>query len=108
MSSENSFVISEKPFAEKKFKTVRGHKMAYIDEGEGVPIIFQHGNPASSYLWRNIMPFLKGKGRLIAPDLMGMGDSEKLVHLWVKIDTLMKNNIIILLNYLIFYVLNKR
>lgn len=78
MSSEDSFTISEKPFAEKKFKTVRGHKMAYIDEGEGTPIIFQHGNPASSYLWRNVMPFLKGKGRLIAPDLMGMGDSEKL------------------------------
>ena len=70
--------ISEKPFAEKKKINIRGHQMAYIDEGKGTPIIFQHGNPASSYLWRNIMPYLKGKGRLIAPDLMGMGDSEKL------------------------------
>ena len=58
--------LSEKPFAEKKIKIVRGHKMGYIDEGEGTPIIFQHGNPASSYLWRNVMPYLKGKERLIA------------------------------------------
>lgn len=69
---------SEQPFAAKKFLEIHGHKMAYIDEGEGAPIIFQHGNPASSYLWRNVMPHLKGLGRLIAPDLMGMGDSEKL------------------------------
>ena len=52
--------------------------MAYIDEGEGDPIVFLHGNPTSSYLWRNVMPHLEGKGRLIAPDLIGMGDSEKL------------------------------
>ena len=68
----------EQPYAEKKYVTVRGHQMAYIDEGEGTPIIFQHGDPASSYLWRNVMPHLEGMGRLIAPDLMGMGDSEKL------------------------------
>ena len=52
--------------------------MSYIDEGEGDAIIFQHGNPTSSYLWRNIMPHLEGQGRLIACDLIGMGDSEKL------------------------------
>ena len=52
--------------------------MSYIDEGEGDAIIFQHGNPTSSYLWRNIMPHMEGKGRLIACDLIGMGDSEKL------------------------------
>ncbi|AHF15260.1 haloalkane dehalogenase [Niabella soli DSM 19437] len=52
--------------------------MAYIDEGEGDPIVFQHGNPTSSYLWRNIMPCCRGLGRLIACDLIGMGDSEKL------------------------------
>jgi haloalkane dehalogenase len=52
--------------------------MAYIDEGEGAPIIFQHGNPTSSYLWRNVMPSLRGLGRLIAADLIGMGDSDKL------------------------------
>ena len=52
--------------------------MSYIDEGEGDAIIFQHGNPTSSYLWRNVMPHLEGQGRLIACDLIGMGDSEKL------------------------------
>lgn len=62
----------------KKFQTVHGKQMAYIEEGEGDPIVFLHGNPTSSYLWRNIMPHLAGKGRLIAPDLIGMGDSEKL------------------------------
>ena len=62
----------------KKFATVHGKQLAYIEEGEGDPIVFLHGNPTSSYLWRNIMPHLAGKGRLIAPDLIGMGDSEKL------------------------------
>jgi haloalkane dehalogenase len=52
--------------------------MAYIDVGEGHPIVFLHGNPTSSYLWRNVMPHLEGAGRLIAPDLIGMGDSAKL------------------------------
>ncbi|NML38546.1 haloalkane dehalogenase [Chitinophaga sp. G-6-1-13] len=71
-------VFGEKPFAEKKFIDIKGRRMAYIDEGEGDPIVFQHGNPTSSYLWRNIMPFCRGLGRLIACDLIGMGDSEKL------------------------------
>ena len=62
----------------KKSATIRGLKMSYIEEGEGDPIVFLHGNPTSSYLWRNIMPHLEGRGRLIAPDLIGMGDSEKL------------------------------
>lgn len=62
----------------KKFQTVHGKQMAYIEEGEGDPIVFLHGNPTSSYLWRNIMPHLAGRGRLIAPDLIGMGDSQKL------------------------------
>ena len=69
---------SEQPFAAKKYLDIYGHRMAYIDEGKGPAIVFQHGNPTSSYLWRNVMPHLKGLGRLIAPDLMGMGDSEKL------------------------------
>ena len=54
--------------------------MSYIDEGEGDVIVFQHGNPTSSYLWRNVMPHLEGQGRLIACDLIGMGDSEKLTN----------------------------
>src|SRR3984885_10494629 len=66
------------PFAEKKFTEVKGHRVAYIDEGEGAPIVFQHGNPTSSYLWRNVMPACRGLGRLIACDLIGMGDSDKL------------------------------
>ena len=70
--------VSEKPFAQKKFIDIKGHRMAYIDEGEGDPIVFQHGNPTSSYIWRNIMPYCRGLGRLIACDLIGMGDSAKL------------------------------
>ncbi len=52
-------------------------EMAYIDEGSGDPIVFLHGNPTSSYLWRNIMPHCEGQGRLLAPDLIGMGQSGK-------------------------------
>ncbi len=62
----------------KQYANVLGLRMAYIDVGKGDPIVFLHGNPTSSYLWRNIMPYLEGKGRLIAPDLIGMGDSQKL------------------------------
>jgi len=71
-------MISTDPRYERKFATVNGKRMAYVDEGEGDPIVFQHGNPTSSYLWRNIMPHCAGLGRLIACDLVGMGDSEKL------------------------------
>lgn len=63
---------------QKTFTTVLGKQMAYIEEGAGDPIVFLHGNPTSSYLWRNVMPYLAGRGRLIAPDLIGMGDSDKL------------------------------
>ncbi|MFQ5623236.1 MAG: haloalkane dehalogenase [Paracoccaceae bacterium] len=63
---------------EKKFVTVNGRRMAYAEMGEGDPIVFQHGNPTSSYLWRNIMPNLAPLGRCIAVDLIGMGDSDKL------------------------------
>jgi haloalkane dehalogenase len=70
--------LSAKPFAQKKFATVNGRRMATIDEGAGDAIVFQHGNPTSSYLWRNIMPHCAGLGRLIACDLIGMGDSDKL------------------------------
>ncbi len=65
-------------FAGKKFIEIKGRKMAYMDEGEGAPIVFQHGNPTSSYLWRKVMPQCFGLGRLIACDLIGMGDSDKL------------------------------
>ncbi|HIF08514.1 MAG TPA: haloalkane dehalogenase [Sneathiellales bacterium] len=55
-----------------------GKQMAYVEMGEGNPIVFLHGNPTSSYLWRNIMPQVQDLGRCIAPDLIGMGDSDKL------------------------------
>lgn len=62
----------------KQFVDVLGKRMAYVEMGEGDPVVFLHGNPTSSYLWRNVMPHLKDLGRCIAPDLIGMGDSEKL------------------------------
>jgi haloalkane dehalogenase len=68
---------AEMPYP-KRYSEVLGRKMAYIEVGQGDPIVFLHGNPTSSYLWRNIIPFLAGLGRCIAPDLIGMGDSEKL------------------------------
>ncbi len=71
-------MISATPFGEKKFATVKGRRMAYVEDGSGDAIVFQHGNPTSSYLWRNVMPHCAGLGRLIACDLIGMGDSDKL------------------------------
>jgi haloalkane dehalogenase len=62
----------------KKSATILGRTMRYVEEGSGDPIVFLHGNPTSSYLWRNIIPHLAGLGRCIAPDLIGMGDSDKL------------------------------
>ena len=62
----------------KKRMTVHGRSMAYVETGRGDPILFLHGNPTSSYLWRNVMPHLEALGRCIAPDLIGMGASEKL------------------------------
>jgi haloalkane dehalogenase len=57
---------------------VHGLQMAYYEVGQGRPIVFLHGNPTSSYLWRNIIPHVQHLGRCIAPDLIGMGDSDKL------------------------------
>ena len=62
----------------KKYIDVKGKKLAYIDQGKGDAIVFIHGNPASSYLWRNIAPNFIKSHRIIVPDLIGMGDSEKL------------------------------
>ncbi|MCP5373873.1 MAG: haloalkane dehalogenase [Hyphomicrobiales bacterium] len=62
----------------RKYAEVNGLRMAYVEVGSGPPIVFQHGNPTSSYLWRNVMPHCDGLGRLIACDLVGMGDSDKL------------------------------
>jgi len=62
----------------KKYIDVNGKQMAYVELGSGDPVVFLHGNPTSSYLWRNIMPYVSNQYRTIAPDLIGMGDSEKL------------------------------
>jgi haloalkane dehalogenase len=67
------------PYAARRFVEVKGRRMAVIDRGQGPAIVFQHGNPTSSYLWRNIMPHCEGLGRLVACDLIGMGESDKLV-----------------------------
>ena len=64
----------------KKSLTVNGKSMSYVEMGSGDPIVFQHGNPTSSYLWRNVMPHLQDQGRCIALDLIGMGDSDKLAE----------------------------
>lgn len=62
----------------KQYREVLGARMAYVEVGSGDPIVFLHGNPTSSYLWRNVIPHCAGLGRCIAPDLIGMGDSAKL------------------------------
>jgi len=62
----------------QQFAEVNGKRIAYLEAGAGDPIVLLHGNPTSSYLWRNIIPELEGSGRVIAPDLIGQGDSEKL------------------------------
>jgi len=88
----------------KKKVEVLGRQMAYHERGEGQPILFLHGNPTSSFLWRKVIPELEGLGRLIAPDLIGTGDSDKMPnvkpstysfqthrsHLWAFIDAVIK------------------
>ncbi len=69
--------MSEQPLT-KKTVDVFGARMAYHERGEGRPLLFLHGNPTSSYLWRDVIPEVEGLGRLIAPDLIGMGDSARL------------------------------
>lgn len=65
------------PF-DKRFADVLGRRMAYVEDGSGDAIVLLHGNPTSSYLWRNVIPHLAPLGRCVAPDLIGMGDSEQL------------------------------
>jgi len=62
---------------EKHRVEVLGSEMAYVDVGAGDPIVFLHGNPTSSFLWRNVIPHVADLGRCVAPDLIGMGDSSK-------------------------------
>jgi haloalkane dehalogenase len=69
--------MTEQPLTKKTVGVLDSH-MAYHERGEGAPVLLLHGNPTSSYLWRDVVPELEGRGRLIAPDLIGMGDSGKL------------------------------
>jgi haloalkane dehalogenase len=70
-------IMSELPLP-KRTLDIHGKRMAFYDDGEGQPIVLLHGNPTSSYLWRDVVAELQGLGRLIAPDMIGMGHSEKL------------------------------
>ena len=69
--------MTETPLT-KRHVSILDASMAYHERGQGAPVLFLHGNPTSSYLWRDVIPELEGRGRLIAPDLIGMGDSAKL------------------------------
>ena len=72
--------MKSEPYGAVKYREIQSKRMAYIDEGEGDAIVFQHGQPTSSYVWRNVMPHVERLGRLVAPDLIGMGASEKLTN----------------------------
>lgn len=69
-------ISSDFPY-ESKFVEVLGSRMHYVEKGKGEPILFLHGQPTSSYLWRNIMPHLEAQGRVIAPDNIGFGKSDQ-------------------------------
>lgn len=70
-------IPAEDPYPRKRV-AVLDSEMAYVDTGAGAPIVFLHGNPTSSYLWRNVIPHCEGVGRCLAPDLIGMGASGRL------------------------------
>src|SRR3974377_1618098 len=77
MVGEANMISAAFPY-KKQRRRVLGSEMAHGEVGQGDPIVFLHGNPTSSYLWRNVLPHLQSLGRCIAPDLIGMGDSDKL------------------------------
>jgi haloalkane dehalogenase len=76
-ADEANVISAAFPYQKQRWR-VLGREMAYVEVGEGDPIVLLHGNPTSSYLWRNVLPHLQPLGRCIAPDLIGMGDSDKL------------------------------
>lgn len=96
------------PYARRRIQ-VLDTAMSYVDAGHGDPIVFLHGNPTWSYLWRNIIPFATDAGRCLAPDLVGMGQSGKMPsrsyrfadharYLDAWFDTLELNNVILVLH----------
>ena len=76
MTAPESDISAAFPF-ESRYADVLGSRMHYIEEGEGEAVLFLHGQPTSSYLWRNIVPLVSPHARCIAPDLIGMGRSAK-------------------------------
>src|SRR6201746_486528 len=76
-TGQANMISSAFPY-QKQRRQVLGSEMAYVEVGKGDPIVLLHGNPTSSYLWRNVLPYLQPLGRCIVPDLIGMGDSDKL------------------------------
>jgi haloalkane dehalogenase len=74
--SDNEDISVEFPY-ESKYVEIEGSKLHYVEQGEGAPVLFLHGNPTSSYLWRNVIPHVSGDNRCIALDLIGMGRSDK-------------------------------
>lgn len=77
MVGETCFPISSDYDYQSRYLPVLGSRMHFVADGEGDPIVFLHGNPTWSYIWRNILPYAAGEGRAIAPDLIGMGKSGK-------------------------------
>src|SRR6516225_12464698 len=77
MSNKRKIKMNAADLHPRKRVAVLDSEMSYVDVGEGDPIVFLHGNPTSSYLWRNIIPYASGLGRCLAPDLVGMGQSGK-------------------------------
>lgn len=71
-------MISAEDQYQRQRATIHGHSMAYVDTGAGRSVVLLHGNPTSSYLWRNIVPHIEPLARCVVPDLIGMGDSDKL------------------------------
>jgi haloalkane dehalogenase len=78
IATEEAAMIDARERYPKQFVEALGKRMAYVEVGTGDPIVFLHGNPTSSYLWRNVIPHVEALGRCIAPDLIGMGDSAAL------------------------------
>ena len=104
---ESQDLLAELPYT-YQFVDILQSKMAYIEQGQGDPILFIHGVPTSSYLWRNVIPHVATVGRCIAPDLIGFGQSGKpdidysiqdhLAYLTAFIDALDLRNITLVLH----------
>lgn len=77
MSVKDTNIVASEFSYQSRYVDVYGAKIHYIDEGKGNPILFLHGIPTSCYLWRNVIPWVTKVGRCIAPDLIGMGKSDK-------------------------------